>query len=441
MAGCSIYKPYARPEIGMEVDSLYRDMDNMDTVSIATLSWDKLFTDPCLQKLIMEGLAQNTDLRIARTRVEAAEAVLMNARLSYLPSVSLTSEGSISHTEGQSALKTYNLAASASWEIDLFSKITNAKQGARAALEGSRAYEQAVRTGLIATIAGSYYTLLMLDRQLDISQQTLDSWEEMERTLVALKQSGKTNDAAVLQARANRMALQASTVSILKNIRETENSLSALLAMPSDVIERRTLNGQHFPDTLSVGLPVQLLANRPDVRQAEWNLAQAYYATNAARAAFYPSITLSGTVGWTNNAGGMVSNPGNWLFNAVSSLVHPLFNRGTNVANLHQARARQEEALLLFRQSLLDAGKEVNNALSRWQTANIRLKYDYAQISALQEAVRKTELLMRHSSVNYLEVLTARQALLEAELTQAQDMFEKMQGVIDLYHAVGGGGK
>ena len=441
MAGCSIYKPYARPEIGMEVDSLYRDMDNMDTVSIATLSWDKLFTDPCLQKLIMEGLAQNTDLRIARTRVEAAEAVLMNARLSYLPSVSLTSEGSISHTEGQSALKTYNLAASASWEIDLFSKITNAKQGARAALEGSRAYEQAVRTGLIATIAGSYYTLLMLDRQLDISQQTLDSWEEMERTLVALKQSGKTNDAAVLQARANRMALQASTVSILKNIRETENSLSALLAMPSDVIERRTLNGQHFPDTLSVGLPVQLLANRPDVRQAEWNLAQAYYATNAARAAFYPSITLSGTVGWTNNAGGMVSNPGNWLFNAVSSLVQPLFNRGTNVANLHQARARQEEALLLFRQSLLDAGKEVNNALSRWQTANIRLKYDYAQISALQEAVRKTELLMRHSSVNYLEVLTARQALLEAELTQAQDMFEKMQGVIDLYHAVGGGGK
>ena len=441
MAGCSNYKPYARPEIGMEVDSWYRDMDNMDTVSIAILPWDKLFTDPCLQKLIVEGLAQNTDLRIARTRVEAAEAVLMNARLSYLPSVSLTSEGSISHTEGQSALKTYNLAASASWEIDLFSKITNAKQGARAALEGSRAYEQAVRTGLIATIAGSYYTLLMLDRQLDISQQTLDSWEEMERTLVALKQSGKTNDAAVLQARANRMALQASTVSILKNIRETENSLSALLAMPSDVIERRTLNGQHFPDTLSVGLPVQLLANRPDVRQAEWNLAQAYYATNAARAAFYPSITLSGTVGWTNNAGGMVSNPGNWLFNAVSSLVQPLFNRGTNVANLHQARARQEEALLLFRQSLLDAGKEVNNALSRWQTANIRLKYDYAQISALQEAVRKTELLMRHSSVNYLEVLTARQALLEAELTQAQDMFEKMQGVIDLYHAVGGGGK
>lgn len=191
----------------------------------------------------------------------------------------------------------------------------------------------------------------MLDRQLDISQQTLDSWEEMERTLVALKQSGKANDAAVLQTRANRMALQASTISILKNIRETENSLSALLAMPSGVIERRTLNGQHFPDTLSVGLPVQLLANRPDVRQAEWNLAQAYYATNTARAAFYPSITLSGAAGWTNNAGGLISNPGSWLFNAVSSLVQPLFNRGTNVANLRQARARQEEALLLFRQS------------------------------------------------------------------------------------------
>ena len=209
MAGCSIYKPYKRPEIKTDVDSLYRDVDNPDTVSIATLSWGKLFTDPCLQKLIEEGLAQNTDLRIARTKVEAAEVVLMNARLSYLPSVSLTPEGSISHTEGQSAVKTYNLAASAIWEIDLFGKVTNAKRGARTALEGSRAYEQAVRTGLIATIAGSYYTLLMLDRQLDISQQTLDSWEEMERTLVALKQSGKANDAAVLQTRANRMALQA----------------------------------------------------------------------------------------------------------------------------------------------------------------------------------------------------------------------------------------
>ena len=388
--------------------------------------------------MIEKGLERNTNLRVAHIRVKAAEAVLMNARLSYLPSVVLTPDGSISGTEGAKAIKTYNLAASASWEIDLFGKVTNAKREALAALEGSRAYRQAVETQLIATIANSYYMLLMLDRQLIISEQTLITWKETEHSIEALKRAGKSNDAAVLQAKANRLALEASVVSIRKSIRETENVLSALLADTSHDIMRGALQKQQFPDTLSAGLPVQLLANRPDVRQAEWNLAQAYYATNAARSAFYPSLTLSGSIGWTNNVGGVVVNPGSWLFSAVGSLMQPLFNKGTNIANLRQAKARQEEALLLFQQSLLDAGKEVNNALTRWQSARIRMDYVNQQIMTLQEAVRKTELLMQHTSTNYLEVLTARQRLLEAELTQAQDKFEEIQGVIDLYHAVGG---
>ena len=388
--------------------------------------------------MIDKGLERNTDLRVAHTRVKAAEAVLMNARLSYLPSVVLAPDGSISGTEGAKAIKTYNLAASASWEIDLFGKVTNAKREALAALEGSRAYRQAVETQLIATIANSYYMLLMLDRQLIISEQTLITWKETEHSIEALKRAGKSNDAAVLQAKANRLALEASVVSIRKSIRETENGLSALLADTSHDIMRGALQKQQFPDTLSAGLPIQLLANRPDVRQAEWNLAQAYYATNAARSAFYPSLTLSGSTGWTNNVGGVVVNPGSWLFSAVGSLMQPLFNKGTNIANLRQAKARQEEALLLFQQSLLDAGKEVNNALTRWQSARIRMDYVNQQIMTLQEAVRKTELLMQHTSTNYLEVLTARQRLLEAELTQAQDKFEEIQGVIDLYHAVGG---
>jgi NodT family efflux transporter outer membrane factor (OMF) lipoprotein len=391
-----------------------------------------------LQALIEKGLERNTNLRVAHIRVKAAEAVLMNARLSYLPSVVLTPDGSISGTEGAKAIKTYNLAASASWEIDLFGKVTNAKREALAALEGSRAYRQAVETQLIATIANSYYMLLMLDRQLIISEQTLITWKETEHSIEALKRAGKSNDAAVLQAKANRLALEASVVSIRKSIRETENVLSALLADTSHDIMRGALQKQQFPDTLSAGLPIQLLANRPDVRQAEWNLAQAYYATNAARSAFYPSLTLSGSTGWTNNVGGVVVNPGSWLFSAVGSLMQPLFNKGTNIANLRQAKARQEEALLLFQQSLLDAGKEVNNALTRWQSARIRIDYVNQQIMTLQEAVRKTELLMQHTSTNYLEVLTARQRLLEAELTQAQDKFEEIQGVIDLYHAVGG---
>lgn len=437
MTGCSIYKPYSRPEV--QTEGLYRDLEETkDTASIATLGWRNLFSDKNLQALIDKGLERNTDLRVAHTRVKAAEAVLMNARLSYLPSVVLAPDGSISGTEGAKAIKTYNLAASASWEIDLFGKVTNAKREALAALEGSRAYRQAVETQLIATIANSYYMLLMLDRQLIISEQTLITWKETEHSIEALKQAGKSNDAAVLQAKANRLALEASVVSIRKSIRETENGLSALLADTSHDIMRGALQKQQFPDTLSAGLPVQLLANRPDVRQAEWNLAQAYYATNAARSAFYPSLTLSGSTGWTNNVGGVVVNPGSWLFSAVGSLMQPLFNKGTNIANLRQAKARQEEALLLFQQSLLDAGKEVNNALTRWQSARIRMDYVNQQIMTLQEAVRKTELLMQHTSINYLEVLTARQRLLEAELTQAQDKFEEIQGVIDLYHAVGG---
>ena len=437
MTGCSIYKPYSRPEV--QTEGLYRDLEETkDTASIATLGWRNLFSDKNLQALIEKGLERNTNLRVAHIRVKAAEAVLMNARLSYLPSVVLAPDGSISGTEGAKAIKTYNLAASASWEIDLFGKVTNAKREALAALEGSRAYRQAVETQLIATIANSYYMLLMLDRQLIISEQTLITWKETEHSIEALKRAGKSNDAAVLQAKANRLALEASVVSIRKSIRETENGLSALLADTSHDIMRGALQKQQFPDTLSAGLPIQLLVNRPDVRQAEWNLAQAYYATNAARSAFYPSLTLSGSTGWTNNVGGVVVNPGSWLFSAVGSLMQPLFNKGTNIANLRQAKARQEEALLLFQQSLLDAGKEVNNALTRWQSARIRMDYVNQQIMTLQEAVRKTELLMQHTSTNYLEVLTARQRLLEAELTQAQDKFEEIQGVIDLYHAVGG---
>lgn len=436
LTGCSIYRPYTRPEV--ETDGLYRDIPVEDTVTLASLSWRELFTDPQLQTLIETGLEQNTDLRIARLRTEAAEATLLNARLSYLPSVSLNPEGGISRYDGATS-KTYNLGASVSWEIDIFGKVTNAKRGAKAALEGSRAYAQAVQTRLVATIADSYYTLLMLDRQLAINERTLDTWEKTVRTLEALKKSGGANDAAVLQARANRMTVEGSVLSLRKSIRETENALSALLALPPQDIERGSLEWQRFPAEMSVGVPLQLLANRPDVRQAEYNLAQAFYATNAARAAFYPSITLSGNAGWTNNGGGMILNPGKWLLGAVGSLTQPLFNKGANIANLRIAKTQQEEATLLFQQSLLDAGKEVNDALVQWQTARERIVIGGEQIATLQEAVRKTELLMRHSSTNYLEVLTTQQSLLTAELTDAQDRFDEIQGVINLYHALGGG--
>lgn len=437
LSGCGIYKPYSRPEVVS--DGVYRDAVSKDSLSLASLAWQELFTDESLRNLIQQGLKQNTDLRIAHTRVEAAEAILMNARLSYLPSVSLSPEGGLSSLDRAKAGKSYNLAASASWEIDIFGKLTNAKRGARAALEQSRAYEQAVQTQLVATIANSYYTLLMLDRQLSINERTLENWEKTVKTLEALKRAGKSNDAAVLQAKANRMTLEASVLTIRKSIHDTENSLSVLLAIPPQSIERGKLEEQTFPEDLSVGVPVQLLAGRPDVRQAEYNLAEAFYATAVARSAFYPSITLSGSAGWTNNGGGVILNPGSWLMNAVASLTQPLFNRGANIANLRVAKAKQEEAALSFQQSILNAGKEVNDALIQWQTAQGRIDIGMQQIETLQEAVRKTGLLMRYSSTNYLEVLTAQQSLLAAELTQAQDTFDKIQGVINLYHALGGG--
>ncbi len=409
-----------------------------DTTSIASLPWRELFTDKHLQQLIDTALVRNTELRTAHLRVEQAEATLLNARLSYLPSVGLSAEGSLNRWDGTTA-KSYNVGAAASWEIDIFGKLTAAKREANASLEAGQAYEQAVQTTLIATVASTYYTLLMLDEQLAINEETLKSWNQTVHTLLSLMRAGKSNETAVLQAEANKATLEASILSIRKSISETENALNSLLAQTPRHIERGELDAQEFPKTLSAGLPVQILANRPDVRQAEATLAKAFYATNVARSSFYPSINLSGTAGWTNSGGGIVLNPGNWLLNAIGSLVQPLFNRGANIANLKIAKAEQEIATLAFQQKLLDAGQEVNNALTGLQTAQDRLQLNSTSVVKLKEAVRKTELLMRHSSANYLEVLTAQQSLLAAQQSLAQDKYDEINSIITLYHAVGGG--
>ena len=402
------------------------------------MSWREMFTDQKLQSLIETGLKQNTDLNVARLRVEAAEATLITAKLLYLPSLGINAEGGGSRYDG-ATVKTYNVGASASWELDIFGRLTATKRGAVAALQGSRDYQQAIQTRLVATIADSYYTLAMLDAQIAINNRTLENWRATVRTLEALKKVGKSNEAGVLQAKANVMQLESSQLVIRKSISETENALSAILAMPSRSIERNNLTEVSFPDTVSIGVSLQLLSNRPDVRQAEMELAQAFYATNVSRAAFYPNITLSGTLGWANNGGGVITNPGQWLLNAIGSLTQPLFNRGTNIANLKIAKTRQEEAKLLFQQSLLNAGKEVNDALTAWQTAKSQFEINTHQVETLCEAVRKTELLMRHSDTTYLEILTAQQSLLEAETLQLQTSFERIQSIIKLYHTLGGG--
>ena len=440
LGACSVYKSYERPDMPV-VDSLYRQAaaTSADTTSIASLSWRELFTDPKLQALIETGLQNNTDLNIARLKVTEAEATLMTSRLAYLPSISFEPSGTLRSVDGNAMTKSYDIAASASWEVDIFGKLTNAKRGAKAALEQSEAYRQAVQTQLIATIANSYYSLLMLDAQLDISERTAANWGENIRAMKALKAAGDATELAVAQSEASKLSVDASIASLRQQIDQMENTLTALLGIAPQKIDRTTIGEQRFPTELAAGVPLQLLQRRPDVRQSEAALAQAFYATNAARAAFYPSITLSGSAGWTNAAGAAITNPGQWLFTAVGSLVQPLFNRGRNIANLRIAKAQQEEALLSFRQSLLDAGTDVNNALIQWQTARQRQQIDQQQILSLESTVRSSELLMQYSSQNYLEVLTARQTLLQAELTAVSDRFDEIQGVINLYHALGGG--
>ena len=364
-------------------------------------------------------------------KVKEAEAALLSARWALLPGASFSVQGGVPGS--------FTAKADASWQADIFGSLTNAKRKAQAAVKQSKAYEHAVQTQLVATIANSYYTLLMLDEQLAISRRTLDTWEENIRTLEALKRAGKTNEAAVLQAKANRLNVEASVLTLEKEILAVENSFCALLSILPERIERSTLDIQEFPEQLSSGVPAELLRRRPDVRQAEHALAQAFYDTNIAKAAFFPNVTLSGALGWTTGSGSIKLDPGSLISNVIGSLVQPIFGRGANKARLEAAKARQEAAEWQFRQSLLDAGVEVNNAITLWQTAKKRVELDKKQILNLQASVWNTQLLMKHGNANYLEVLTAQKNLLQVELSEVSDRFDEIQAVINLYQALGGG--
>ena len=443
LSSCGIYTTYERPS-DINTDGLYgQDLNEeavaVDTASIASLSWRELFTDSHLQTLIEHALQSNTDLLSAQQRIKEAEATLSSAKLAYLPLFMLTPQGGVSSFDKSKGSWTYTGIASASWEIDIFGKLTNAKRRSKALYLQSLEYEQAVSTSLIANVANLYYTLLMLDEQYRISEETAVNWRESVRTMRAMMAAGMTNEASVSQSEANCRQVEASLLDLKQQIKEVENSLSILLGEVPGGIERGHLAGQDFPEDLTVGVPLQLLSRRPDVKSAELSLASAFYSTNAARSAFYPSITLSGTAGWTNSAGNMIINPGKLLFSAVGALTQPLFNKGLNIAQLKIAKAQQEEAKLAFQQALLNAGSEVNNALTQVQTARGKTELRTGQITSLENAVRSTQLLMQHGTSTYLEVLTAQQSLLSAQLTQVADRFDEIQGIINLYQALGGG--
>ena len=430
-SGCGLYKQYERADMHF-VDSLYRRMSvPTDSVSSASVTWEEFFTDPLLREWIQTGLEYNSDLAIARLRVKEAEAALQASKWALLPGADFNMKGG--------APGEFSASLQASWQTDIFGSLRNSKRKAQAALEQSHAYRQAVQTQLVATIANSYYTLLKLDEQLNISNRTLTTWEESIRTLEALKRAGKTNEAAVLQSKANMLSVEANVLTLEKEILAIENSLCALLGLVPMPIDRSTLDDQELPERLCAGVPVELLNRRPDVRQAEMALAQAFYNVNSAKAAFYPNITLSGALGWTTGNGNIKVDPGSVIANLLAGLAQPVFGRGVNKARLETAKAQYEQAAYTFRQSLLDAGVEVNNALTLWQTAQKRVELGKKQILNLQAAIWNTQLLMKHGNADYLEVLTAQKNLLQAELTEAADRYDEIISAVNLYQALGGG--
>lgn len=441
LSSCRIYSNYQRPE-GLPTDSLYREealSTADDSLSFGDLPWQEVFRDTLLQKLIVYGLENNTDMQTALLRLDEAKAQLLSARLSFLPSLTLSPQGTITSIDGGKSSKTYELPVQASWEIDLFGSLRNSKKSAQAALLQQHAYQQAVRSELIASIANGYYSLLMLDEQIEISSSTMDVWKEQVRFMESKLKVGEENENAVTQARASLYELEATHNDLLRQQREAENSLCTLLGTTSGHISRGTLAGQIFPDKFNTGVPLRLLARRPDVVQAEMTLASAYYTVNQAHSAFYPNLTLTGSAGWTNSLGQVVSNPGGWILSAVASLTQPIFNRGKLISNLRVSKDEEQIALLEYKQTLLDAGQEVNDALYSVTSSQRSLDSHVKQCSELERSIKTAGALYRTGNATYLELLSAEQSLLSTRLSVVSDRFAYCQSVINLYNALGGG--
>ena len=427
LSSCNIYRKFEQPE--MNIADSYRNPDetiSSDTASIAFLEWTEIYTDPNLQTLINYALENNTDLLIAIQKVNEAKAALMSSKLAFFPSVGLSLPTNLSYSSGNTVVS-YDASVTASWEIDLFGKLLNSKRKAQVVMLQNQEYQQAVRTQLIATIADYYFNLLALDKQLNIYLVTEQSWAVSVETIKAMKEGGMTTEAAVAQYEAYHASIAAAIPEIKAAIKKQENALSALLGNYPETITRGKLDDQKLDFDIQAGIPMQLLANRPDVKNAEHNLAAMYYNTNVARSSFYPSIVIDGSLGW------------NTAINAIASITQPIFYRGANKARLEIAKAQEEEARLQFKQALIDASMEVSNALITYDS---ELKKELArdvQIVSLYNAVEYTNELLKLGTSTYLEVLDAQQSLLSALISKTEDQLNKLNAISSLYHALGGG--
>lgn len=444
LSGCGIYGKYERPEV--DAAGIVRDVTSntdtlavTDTTSFGNLPWKSVFTDPALQSLIEKGLENNTDLLNAALNVKMVEAQLMAAKLAFVPSFTFSPQGTISSWDGNKATKTYSLPVNASWSIDLFGNLLNQKRSAQMALLATKDYQLVVKTNLIANVANAYYTLLMLDKQLEIVNNMVGLTKETWDMMKLQKDFKGGRETSVQSAEANYYSVLAQAADLKRQIRETENSLSLLLGQRAQYIERGKIDDQNLPVEFSTGVSLQMLNNRPDVHYAEMTLAQCFYNTQAARSKFYPNITISGSGAFTNSAGAGIVNPGKWLLSAVGSLVQPIFQNGQLVAGLKVAKAEQEQAYNTWQNAVLSAGSEVSNALVLYNSSDEKSKLEAKQVESLRKNVEYTKDLFQSAGSTYLEVITAQQSLLNAELAKVQDDFYKMQAVVNLYYALGGG--
>lgn len=446
LSSCGLYNKYERPDVNTK--GLVRDSASVtdtlavsDTTSFGNLPWHSVFTDPQLQSLIEQGLEHNTDLLNASLNVKMVEAQLMAAKLAFVPSFTFSPSGTLSSWDGSKTSKTYSLPVQASWSIDLFGNLLSQKRSAQTALLATKDYQLVVKTQVISNIANMYYTLLMLDRELeivnDMSGLMKDTWDMMKLQ----KELGSVRSPAVQSAEANYYSVLAQATDLKRQIRETENSLSLLLGQSAQAISRGKLDAQSLPSTFSTGVGIQMLGNRPDVHYAEMALAQCFYDVQTARSKFYPSLTISGSGAFTNNSGAGIVNPGKWLLSAVGSLVQPIFKNGQLIAGLKVAKAQQEQAYNTWQNSVLKAGNEVSNALVLYNSSDEKSRIEAMQVEVLKKNVEDTKELVGKSTSTYLEVITAESNLLNAELSKVTDDFYKMQAVVNLYQALGGGSK
>jgi len=446
-SSCHIYKKYDLPvEESQLVGDYKKAMETqVDSTSLPYLGWEKIFQDPKLQSLIRLALANNKDLKNAKLNVDIARAQLKGAKLSYFPAVSISPNGGTATYGGNKMDWTdmnwsYTIPLSVSWEIDAFAKILNRKRGAQMSYEMSQEYEQAVHSQIVCGVASVYYSLVMLNQQLDLTKRTCEIWTEQVETMELLKEAGRTNEAAVVQSRANLYNIQSSVPTLEESIHQLQNTLSLLLnSYPQhwDVTSQLDFT---IPEQIINGIPVSYLAVRPDVRAAERSMAAAYYTTNSARAAFYPSLIISAQGGFTNLIGSMIKNPGEWFLQLAGQLTAPIFSRGQNIATLEAAKAQQKQALNNFEYAVLSASSDVSNALVSYNKNVEKLKFLELQVDQLEKSVEYTnELFMYNQSTTYLEVLTARSSLLNAQLACIANWHERAAALISLYQSVGGG--